>query len=152
LLAADDRRKDGTRIVRTTTLPPSIGLAAAQGILSDRAVARDDETQLAAALRYSSQTEDDDAEHGRSAPNDVAPAHDVAELASIAVEICRCVESRLPGRVHKLRVQAVDDYFVLSGACHSYYVKQVAQHLAMNALDACLLGRLVNEIEVRTGR
>jgi hypothetical protein len=31
-------------------------------------------------------------------------------------------------------------------------VKQIAQHLAMTAMDTRLLGRLVNEIEVHTIR
>lgn len=122
--------------MKTASSPPTFGIAAAQGILSGRAVSRDGETRLAAALRLSA----------------YAPDRDDAELERVAAEIVRCVESRLPGRVRELRVQVVGAHFVLSGACHSYYVKQVAQHLAMNALDAHLLGRLVNEIEVRSIR
>jgi hypothetical protein len=40
----------------------------------------------------------------------------------------------------------------MSGVSSSYYVKQVAQHVAMSTLDAQMLGRLVNEIEVRSVR
>ena len=61
-------------------------------------------------------------------------------------------QARLPGRVRDLKVRVEDDQFVLSGVSSSYYVKQVAQHVAMNALDALMLGRLVNEIEVRSVR
>lgn len=104
-----------------------IGITAAQSLLSSRAVARGSEPRFAA-------------QHRSSAP---------PELDHVAAEIARSVESRLPGRVSELQVRVVDDHFVLSGASNSYYVKQVAQHLAMNALDSHMLGRLVNEIEVR---
>ena len=73
-------------------------------------------------------------------------------LRRIAAEIIRSVQARLPGRVRDLAVRIEQDQFVLSGVATSYYVKQVAQHVAMNALDALMLGRLVNEIEVRSVR
>lgn len=82
----------------------------------------------------------------------MATAPSEAKLRRIAAEIVRSVESRLPGRVRDLKVRVAEDQFVLSGVSSSYYVKQVAQHVAMSALDAVMLGRLVNEIEVRAIR
>jgi hypothetical protein len=79
----------------------------------------------------------------------VAPRTD-ARLRRVAGEILRSVQSRLPGRVRDLTVRIEGDQFVISGVSTSYYVKQVAQHVAMGALDSLMLGRLVNEIEVRT--
>jgi hypothetical protein len=73
-----------------------------------------------------------------------------ARLRRVAGEILRSVQSRLPGRVRDLKVRIDGDQFIISGVSTSYYVKQVAQHVAMNALDSLMLGRLVNEIEVRT--
>jgi hypothetical protein len=75
-----------------------------------------------------------------------------ARLRRVAADILRSVQSRLPGRVRDLKVRVEDDQFVISGVSTSYYVKQVAQHVAMNALEAVMLGRLVNEIEVRSLR
>jgi hypothetical protein len=81
-----------------------------------------------------------------------AAARAEAKLARVAANIIESVQSRLPGRVRDLKVRIEPDCFVLCGVSSSYYVKQVAQHLAMTALDAVMLGRLVNEIEVRTVR
>jgi hypothetical protein len=78
-----------------------------------------------------------------------APRTD-ARLRRVAGEILRSVQSRLPGRVRDLKVRIEGDQFVISGVSTSYYVKQVAQHVAMGALDSLMLGRLVNEIEVRS--
>jgi hypothetical protein len=64
----------------------------------------------------------------------------------------RAIEARLPGRIRNLCVEIEQDQFVLRGVSSSYYVKQVAGHLAMTAMEAHLLGRLVNEIEVRAAR
>lgn len=87
-----------------------------------------------------------------SAPPEPAAPRSEARLRRVAAEIVRSVQSRLPGRVRDLKVRIEDDQFVLSGVSSSYYVKQVAQHVAMSALDAVMLGRLVNEIEVRAVR
>ena len=70
----------------------------------------------------------------------------------IADEMLRGVQSRLPGRIRDLKIRIDNDQFVLSGVASSYHVKQIAQHVAMNALDAAMLGRLINEIEVRSVR
>jgi len=49
-------------------------------------------------------------------------------------------------------VRVDGDQFVLAGTASSYYVKQVAQHVAMHALNEQMLGRLVNEIVVHSVR
>jgi hypothetical protein len=72
--------------------------------------------------------------------------------AIVAAEIARTIDARLPARVRSLRVDVQEDQFILRGVSGSYYVKQLAGHLAMTTLDAHMLGRLVNEIEVRTVR
>jgi hypothetical protein len=83
-----------------------------------------------------------------SAPRGVARTD--ARLRRVAGEILRSVQTRLPGRVRDLKVRIDGDQFVISGVSTSYYVKQVAQHVAMHALESLMLGRLVNEIEVRS--
>ena len=75
-----------------------------------------------------------------------------AEAHCVAAEIVRALEARLPGRIRELRVDVREDQFVLHGTCSTYYVKQVAGHLAMNAMEARLLARLVNEIDVHPMR
>jgi hypothetical protein len=108
-------------------------------VLSKRALNSDAETGAAANLRASGER------------TESAAGPELA-LRRIATEILRTVNARLPGRVRDLRVRYIDDHFVMSGVSSSYYVKQVAQHVAMSALDAQMLGRLVNEIEVRSVR
>lgn len=108
-------------------------------VLSKRALNSDAETGAAMNIRASG-------ERTESSP---APS---AESRRIATEILRSVSARLPGRVRDLRVRFVDDHFVLTGVSSSYYVKQIAQHVAMSALEAQMLGRLINEIEVRSIR
>jgi hypothetical protein len=75
-----------------------------------------------------------------------------ADAHCVAAEIVRALEARLPGRIRELRVDVHEDQFILHGACSTYYVKQVAGHLAMNAMEARLLARLVNEIDVHPTR
>jgi hypothetical protein len=124
------------------------GVEAAQMLLNRGVGLRDEETRLAAALRRG------------EAPIPPAPAWTPTELQRtgelqprrIAEDILRSVESRLMGRIRDLAVRVERGRFVLSGVSSSYYVKQMAQHLAMTALDKRMLGRLVNEIEVRTVR
>jgi hypothetical protein len=89
----------------------------------------------------------------RAAPSEKrSPPRADVRLRRVAAEIIRSVQARLPGRVSDLAVRIENDQFVLSGVSSSYYVKQVAQHVAMTALDALMLGRIVNEIEVRSVR
>jgi hypothetical protein len=111
-----------------------------EAIFSQRALRRDAETSAAASMANGSR------------PAESALAIAEAKLRRVAADIARSVEARLPGRVRDLKVRVESDQFVLSGVSSSYYVKQVAQHVAMNALDALMLGRLVNEIEVRSVR
>ncbi len=80
------------------------------------------------------------------------PLRPSARLRGISADILAAVNARLPGRIQDLAIRIDDDQFVMSGTASSYHVKQVAQHVAMNALDAVMLGRLVNEIEVRAPR
>ncbi|HYO24743.1 MAG TPA: hypothetical protein VEQ85_07320 [Lacipirellulaceae bacterium] len=70
----------------------------------------------------------------------------------MAAEILASIQSRLPGRIREPKIRIKDDQFVLSGVSSSYYVKQIAQHVAMATLGAHGSGRLVNEIEVRALR
>lgn len=108
-------------------------------VFNKRAVGRDAETGAAASMRAAVERTE-----GTAGPE--------LALRRIATEILRSVNARLPGRVRDLRVRYVDDHFVMSGVSSSYYVKQVAQHVAMSTLDSQILGRLVNEIEVRSVR
>lgn len=117
----------------------SAGGASPNIVLSKRALNTDAETGVAANMRAS----------GERTESSTGP--EVA-LRRIASEILRSVNARLPGRVRDLRVRYVDEHFVMSGVSSSYYVKQVAQHVAMSTLDSQMLGRLVNEIEVRSVR
>jgi hypothetical protein len=131
----------------------SPGAPSTEGLLTGKAVQRDDESRLAATLRST--------HGGADASTIVRPREGVSpsspgpvrsKIRTVVAEIVRAVESRLPGRVCGLKVEVQDDQFVLRGVSSSYYVKQVAGHLAMTAMDARMLGRLVNEIEVRSVR
>ena len=127
-------------------------VSAAQILLNRSAALRDNETRVAAVLRKPERSEP----HNGNSPQPQTPASESRacdlKLRRIADYILRTVEARLPGRVRDLEVQVEDGAFVLSGVSSSYYVKQMAQHLAMTALDNRMLGKLVNEIEVRTVR
>jgi hypothetical protein len=56
-----------------------------------------------------------------------------------------CIQARLSGRVHGLRVVRRDNGFVLQGRTATYYAKQLVLHAAMQATD---LPILADEIEV----
>jgi hypothetical protein len=124
---------------------PASGVATAQGLFTSKVAGRDDESRLAATLRHTHGVADGS---GRPIPGET---RDV-KLRSVIAEIVREIELRLPGRVRDLKVTVEDDQFTLRGVSSSYYVKQVAGHLAMTTMDARLLGRIVNEIEVRSLR
>jgi hypothetical protein len=65
-----------------------------------------------------------------------------------AEEIARLedhVDSRLSGRVHAFHLRLCDDGLVLSGRAPTYYAKQLAQHMVMQATD---LPIRANDIEV----
>lgn len=119
-------------MITGTSCSPSA--RAAESLFTARASTFDDESLLAATLR-------------------AAPAPDARTPGQrVVADILRNVESRLPGRVNGLRVVLTGEAFALHGVCSSYYVKQVAGHIAMTTIDARLPARLANEIEVRTVR
>ncbi len=128
------------------------GAPAANGLFTAKAVARDDESRLAATLRLTHGDADGPAAPKKrlAAPAAAAPNSNRAQSKRLVAEIVRVVEAHLPGRVSGLNVDVQADQFILRGVSSSYYVKQVAGHLAMTTIDAQLLGRLVNEIEVRS--
>ena len=61
-------------------------------------------------------------------------------------ELEAALQLRLLGRVHQLHVELHSHGLVLRGWTRTYYVKQVAQHAAMEASG---LPIRANEIEVR---
>lgn len=133
------------------------GIEAVQILLNRGAAVRDDETRLATSLRRVDHPADALVTAKPSKPTSSKPTAETPRAADlqtrrIADFIRRTVEGRLPGRIRDLDVRVEDGQFVLSGVSSSYYVKQMAQHLAMTALDKRMLGRLVNEIEVRSMR
>jgi hypothetical protein len=130
------------------------GAAAASGLFTSKAVARDDESRLAAVLRRTQGMADAPAAVQERETEGCAKrqAAGLATAERVVAAIKRAVEARLPGRVAALKVDVLDDQFVLRGVSSSYYVKQVAGHLAMTTLDASVAGRLSNEIEVRSVR
>jgi hypothetical protein len=121
--------------------------ASRQTSLVGDAAAHDDEAQLAAALRMG-----DDAPARARERRRIVAGPPETKAGRVAAEIVETVEARLPGRIRDLQVQVHEDQFVLSGVSSSYYVKQMAQHVAMNALNALMLGRLVNDIKVHSMR
>jgi hypothetical protein len=124
----------------------------AEGLLTAKAVMRDDESRLAATLRTTG-GDAPSANRKRRAAAVAAQRNCVrTQTKAVVAEIIRAVEARLPGRIRDLDVDVQQDQFVLRGVSSSYYVKQVAGHLAMTAMDARLLGQLSNEIEVRSIR
>ncbi|MEM9657598.1 MAG: hypothetical protein AAF961_04470 [Planctomycetota bacterium] len=115
--------------------------ASGDGILASRQEPVDREAILTAALRY----EGDD--RRRSPVRQVSAERSCDTLIR---QIMDAVDTRLPGRIRDLAIRSEqDDRYVLSGVTTSYYVKQLAQHLAMGLIAH---GRLINDIEVRTAR
>jgi hypothetical protein len=88
----------------------------------------------------------------RPTPQLRMPLRNDLRLRRLATDVVAAVQSRLPGRIRDLKVRIEGEQVVLSGVSSSYYVKQVAQHIAMTALEAVTLCQLVNEIEVRAPR
>jgi hypothetical protein len=146
-------RSQGGQDMYISSSCPS-GPAAVEGLFTPKGAARDDESRLAATLRRTHGVADAPAiSRKRISPPPAAPIVTAGTVLSRVVdEIVHAVEARLPGRISGLKVEILEDQFVLRGVSSSYYVKQVAGHLAMTTMDACLLGRLVNEIEVRSVR
>jgi hypothetical protein len=124
--------------------------SAPNGLLTSKAVKCDGESQLAATLRRTQ-----GAANSHSHAVAVLPASRISQrtaASSVTADMLRAVESRLPGRIRELRIDVEHDKYMLRGMSSSYYVKQVAGHLAMTTMDAQIVGRLVNEIEVRSVR
>ncbi|MBX6311944.1 MAG: BON domain-containing protein [Isosphaeraceae bacterium] len=65
----------------------------------------------------------------------------------LADSLERLIQSRTHGRVRDLRVVLEGQKVVIRGRVSSYYMKQLAQHGALDALGG---QRLINEIQVRT--
>jgi hypothetical protein len=146
-------RSHGGQNMYETIGRSTVGVAtSSRGLLAPSATGRDDEAYLAATLRTTNGGADAKI-RSHNSPSAVveptAPAAAEAQARSAVAEMIRAIERRLPGRLRRLRVDLENDQFILRGLSSSYYVKQVAGHLAMTAMDAHLLGRLVNEIEVR---
>jgi hypothetical protein len=130
----------------------SSGSGVSGSLLTSKAVLSDGESQLAATLRRT-QGAADVGPHSRVPAPPAEPQHSKRAAArSVTADMLRAVEARLPGRIRELRIDIEKDQYVLRGTSSSYYVKQVAGHLAMTTMDARVLGRLVNEIEVRSIR
>lgn len=123
-------------------------------LLTRKAAQRDDESRLAATLQT---TLGDSEATGPFTKRPQPPRLSIRKpseirLDEVADEIARTVEAQLTGRIRDLAVTVEEGQFVLRGVSRSYHVKQIAQHLAMTAMDTRLLGRLVNEIEVHSVR
>src|SRR5215211_5025314 len=132
----------------------SSGAPPAEGLFTTKGPTRDDESRLAATLRTTLGFADPTVVSRRRGEATLASPRGAANAQArrVVAEIVRAVDARLPGRISGLKVEVQHDQFVLQGVSSSYYVKQVAGHLAMTTMDARLLGRLVNEIEVRSAR
>jgi hypothetical protein len=120
----------------------------ADELFKPHALDRDDESHLAATLRRT---------HGASdGPGAPAGQQHEARARVVSGEILRAIEARLPGRIRDLQVRHEFRgeflQFTIHGISSSYYVKQVAGHLAMNAVEARMLARLVNDIDVHAER
>lgn len=127
---------------------------AANDLLTSKAAQRDDESHVAATLRS---TLGDSEGAAPAAVRAATPRLAIRKGADvrldlIADEVARTLEVQLSGRIRDLSVVVENGQFVLRGQSRSYHVKQIAQHVAMTALDTRLLGRLVNEIVVHAGR
>jgi len=67
------------------------------------------------------------------------------DVTSTLEQVENELESRLGGRVHSFRLLFRDRGLILQGQAGSYHVKQLAQHIVMQATS---LPILANDIEV----
>lgn len=123
-------------------------------LMTRKAAQRDDESRVAATLQI---VRDESEATGSFVKRSATPRLTIRkgaeiELDIVADEIAQTLETQLNGRLRDLSVTVEEGQFVLRGVSRSYHVKQIAQHLAMTAMDTRLLGRLVNEIEVHSVR
>jgi osmotically-inducible protein OsmY len=70
---------------------------------------------------------------------------DTTPSTGLAEQFEAILRQRLKGRVRELRVVIQNGNVILRGSTSTYYAKQLAQHLAMEAIK---LPILANEIEV----
>jgi hypothetical protein len=120
-------------------------------LLNGVAATRDSEAQLAATLRPAELVDEAPSDHdNRRRPRPSRGPQAAARRA--ADQIAESIQARLPGQIRDFQVRVEQDRFVLSGVSSSYYVKQMAQHVAMNALNVLMRGRLINEIQVHSLR
>jgi hypothetical protein len=128
--------------------------APGEELLTRKAAQRDDESRVAATLQKTLGDSEGAERTIAARPAPRLTIHKPLEipLQTVAGEIAQSIETQLNGRIRDLSVVVEDGQFVLRGVSRSYHVKQIAQHLAMTAMDTRLLGRLVNEIEVHSVR
>lgn len=69
-----------------------------------------------------------------------------ARLERLAARIDLAIRRQAAGKIHDLKIEVTEECVVLSGACRTYYSKQLAQHAAMS-VSGC--PTLVNEIVVK---
>ncbi|RIK82759.1 MAG: hypothetical protein DCC67_06745 [Planctomycetota bacterium] len=126
---------------------------APRGLFHEKGAAGDHESWLAATLEQTC-GETDARTFRQKAPAAPRRANRLSRLQAriTAEEMIAAIEERLPTRVQRLAIDEHDGVFTLHGVSNSYYAKQLAGHFAMRAMEARMLGRLVNEIEVRPTR
>ena len=73
------------------------------------------------------------------------PQQDAARAEQLKTAILQSIVERTGRQIRDLRVEVVAEGVVLSGRCHSFYCKQLAQQAALPWTDGT---RLKNEIEV----
>jgi osmotically-inducible protein OsmY len=69
-----------------------------------------------------------------------------ARMERLAARIELAIRRQVAGKIHDLKIDVSEESVVLSGACRTYYSKQLAQHAAMS-VSGC--PTLVNEIVVK---
>jgi len=69
-----------------------------------------------------------------------------ARLERLAARIDLAIRRQAAGKIRDLKIEVTEESVVLSGACRTYYSKQLAQHAAMS-VSGC--PALVNEIVVK---
>jgi osmotically-inducible protein OsmY len=89
-----------------------------------------------------------DADH--SPVVDATAGEDQAKLAArlerLSARIDLAIRRQTAGKIRNLKIEVTEECVVLSGACRTYYSKQLAQHAAMS-VSGC--PTLVNEIVVK---
>lgn len=130
--------------------PMSSAAVATRGLLNEKAALRDVESTLSATLEHTRGETGVRAFRDRSAAPRLQ-SNRIAELQLrlTAEEMMHAIEDRLPTRIGELAIDVEDGVFHIRGVSNSYYAKQLAGHVAMRAMEARMLGRVVNDIEVR---